>query len=37
MDSKIKVSQVFNNNKPQGSRIRGWPRKQMLELCANRY
>jgi hypothetical protein len=33
MDSKIKVSQVFNNN-TQGSRLRG--REEMLELCTNR-
>jgi hypothetical protein len=25
MDSKRKVSQVFNNN-PQGSQLRGWPK-----------
>jgi hypothetical protein len=36
MSRKRNVSQVFNNN-PQGSRLRGQPKKQMLELCTNRY
>jgi hypothetical protein len=29
MDSKIKVSQVFNNN-PQGSRLRGQPKTDII-------
>jgi hypothetical protein len=36
MDSKRKVSNVHNNN-PQGSRIRRRLKKQMVELCTNRY
>jgi hypothetical protein len=36
MNSKRKVSQVFNSN-PQGSRLRGRPKKQMVELCTIRY
>ena len=36
MDSKIKVIQIFNKN-PQGSGLRGRPKKQMVELCTNRY
>jgi hypothetical protein len=36
MDSKRKASQVFHNTS-QGNRIRGPPKKQMVELCTNRY
>jgi hypothetical protein len=35
-DSKRKVSQMFNNN-PQGSRLTGRPKKQRVEMCADRY
>lgn len=32
MNGRRKVSQVFNNNH-HGSQSRGWPKKQMMELC----
>jgi hypothetical protein len=36
MDSKRKGGQVFDNN-PQGSHLRGWQKKPMVELCTDRY
>jgi hypothetical protein len=36
MNSTTKVIQVFNNN-PQGSWLRGRPKKQIVELCTNRF
>ena len=34
-EEKKKASHVFKNN-PQGSRLRGRPKKQMVELCTDR-
>ena len=36
MDSTRKISQILNYN-PQESRLRGRPKKQMVELCTDRY
>jgi len=36
MDSKRKVSEVLNNN-PQGSWLKRTTKKQMVELCTNRF